>query len=159
MLSTITFLVLLSVGHIQAIPIADESCDVQIYHQPTPCDGSLVVPYSCESATANLTGTRFESCDTIHFTWAYPLNNLTIIIATTYTQQRQPYAINIDNGFFKVYPLPIYRILDGQETEITTTDDVIVQKSDSNYEVILKFQAQTTVSYYISHIYYNVTQV
>ncbi len=159
MLSTIGFLVLLSVGLIQAIPIADESCDVQIYEQFAPCDGSISVPRSCESATANLTATRFESCDKVHVTWAYPMNNLTIIIATPQTRQHQPYAIHFDNRNFKLYPLPIYRILDGKETEIITTDDVIVQNSDSNYQIILKFQAETTISYYVSFIHYNVTQV
>jgi hypothetical protein len=118
----------------------------------------IIVPRSCTSATASLATTDFKSCDKVDFSWAYPLNNLTIIIETPFTQRHQPYSIHIDNRQFKLYPLPIYRILDGKETEIKTTDDVIVEKSDSNYQIIVKLQAETTISYYVFFFHYNVTK-
>lgn len=159
MTSTSMFLLLLSIGLAQAIPIGDEPCKAQINNSSGPCNGMIRVPYSCKSAIADLTTTGFKSCDTVDFSWAYPLNNLTIFVVTPFTQQHQPYAIHVDNRPFKEYPMPIYRILDGKETEIKTTDDLIVEKSDSNYQVVLKFQAQTSVSYYLSFIRYNTTKL
>jgi hypothetical protein len=156
MLSTILFLVLLSIGFIQAIPAVDESCKVQIYNWEGPCAGLIIVPKTCTSATADLSTTKFESCDRVDLTWSYPMNNLTIIVETPYTKQHQPYTINIDNINFKLYPLPIYRIEDGHERQIKTTADVIVEKSDSNYQVIMKLQAESTIGYYLSFFRYNV---
>src|SRR5689334_7785285 len=107
MLSTIIFLVLLSIGLVQVMPIVDESCKVQIYDGSTTCSGLIVASRSCNESTANLSKTRFELCDAVDLTWSYPMNNLTIIVETPFTQQHQPYAININNGFFKEYPLGI----------------------------------------------------
>jgi hypothetical protein len=159
MLSPIIFFVLLSTGLVQAVPFADESCEAQIYNSSSSCSGLITVPRSCQSATANLATTGFKSCDAVDFSWAYPIDNLTIIIETPFTRQHQPYAIHIDNKQFKAYPLPIYRILDGHETEIKTRDDIIVEKSDSKYQIILKLQAETTVSYYVFFFRYNVTKI
>lgn len=157
MLSTISFFVFLSIGIAQAIPTVNDSCEVQIYNTGSPCAGLINVPRTCQSATADLATTTYKSCDAVDITWAYPIDNLTIIVETPFTQRQQSYAIHIDNRYFKEYPLPIYRIIDGHETEIKTTDDTIVQKSDSNYQVIMKLQAETTISYYISIFRYNVT--
>lgn len=153
------FLLLLSIGLAQAIPIEDEPCKAQIYNSSGSCSGMIRAPYTCKSTIADLATTGFESCDTVDFSWAYPLNNLTIFVVTPFTQHRQPYAIHFDNRPFKEYPMPIYRILDGKETEIKTMDDFIVEKSDPNYQVVLKFQAQTSVSYYLSFIRYNTTKL
>ena len=131
----------------------------RLYDSSTPCHGIISVPGSCTSATARLATTTLKSCDAVGINWGYPMNNLTIIIETPFTQQRQPYAIHIDNWFFKLYPLPMYRILDGKETEIKITDDPIVQKSDSNYQVIIKLQADTTIGYYLAIFNYNATKV
>jgi len=155
MLLTISFLVLLSVGFIQAIPIVDESCKVQIYDGSGPCAGTIWIPNGCTSATADLATTKYESCDAVDLTWAYPRNNLTIIVETPYTKQHQPYAISIDNIHFKQYPLPIYRIEDGHERQVKTAADVIVEKSDSNYQVIMKLEGEP-VGYYLSFFRYNV---
>jgi hypothetical protein len=56
------------------------------------------------------------------------------------------YAIYLNNQqhkTFKRYAVKISRIINGQETELISTDDVIVQNSDSNHQVILKFQGLT----------------
>ncbi|CAF5015194.1 unnamed protein product, partial [Rotaria sp. Silwood1] len=65
---------------------------------------------------------------------------------TPFTQERQPYAIRLNNEQlkqFKDYDVRIYRILNGQETQLISSDQVIVQNSDSNYQIILKFQGPT----------------
>ena len=56
-----------------------------------------------------------KSCTEVNLSWDYPTNNLTIIIETPFTQQHQPYAVNLDNYWlFGVQP---YRILNGKEIE------------------------------------------
>lgn len=84
---------------------------------------------------------------------------MTFTIETPYTQERQPYAIEIDNKQIKTYSLPMYRILDGQEIELNSTHDVIVEKSDSNYQVQIKFRAPSTLTYFTFPFPYNVTKL
>ncbi|CAF0909595.1 unnamed protein product [Rotaria sp. Silwood1] len=157
MFSTIIFLVLLPVGLIQATPITKESCEARVLDSSDPCWSSVVVPRSCESATLNLGMTRFKSCNKVGLMWSYPLHNLTVTIETLFTEKRQPYAINIDNSLIKDYSIGIYRIIDGHETEVKSKDDVIVQNSDSNYQIILKFQGPSTIYYYGFPFNYDVT--
>ncbi|CAF1006880.1 unnamed protein product [Rotaria sordida] len=137
----------------------DESCEATVLDSSDPCWSSIVVPRSCESATFNLGTMRFKLCTKVGFMWSYPLHNLTVTIETPFTQKRQPYAINIDNSLIKDYSIRIYRIIDGHETEVKSMDDVIVQDSDSNYQIILKFQGPSTIYYYGFPFNYNVTEL
>ncbi|CAF3997688.1 unnamed protein product, partial [Rotaria sp. Silwood1] len=91
--------------------------------------------------------------------WAYPMNNFTIIIEAPFTQQLQSYSIAIDNALIKESDIRVYRILDGREIEVKSTGDVIVQNSDSNYQVILKFQAPSTIGLYVLPFNYKVTKL
>ena len=65
---------------------------------------------------------------------------MTLIIETPYTQARQPYRISLDNSLIMEDVLHVYRIINNQETDVTTLDDQLVQSSDSNYQIMLKFQ-------------------
>jgi hypothetical protein len=158
MLSTITFLVVLSISFIQVIPITSESCKAQILDSSNPCSSSVIVSRSCDTATLNLGETRFKTCTEVRLFWSYPMNNLTVTVETPFTQQHQPYTINIDNRLIKDYSVGIYRILNGQEIHVKSVDDVIVQNSDSNYQIILKFQAEKTITYYGFPFMYKVTK-
>ncbi|CAF1402044.1 unnamed protein product [Adineta ricciae] len=79
-------------------------------------------------------------CATVSVMWYYPRDNLTLTIETCFTKKQRPYGIEIDNDeLLKGIP-HVYRILGGQETEITTTAKSIIQKSDNNFQVVLKLQ-------------------
>ncbi|CAF1229440.1 unnamed protein product [Rotaria sordida] len=87
------------------------------------------------------------------------MNNFTIIIETPFTQQLQPYSVAIDNGLIKGSDIRVYRILDGREIEVKSTGDFIVQNSDSNYQVILKLQAPSTIGLYVLPFSYKTTKL
>jgi hypothetical protein len=49
----------------------------------------------------------------------------------------------------------VYRVFNNEETEITTQDAKLIQYSDSNYQVILKFQGPSHLSLYGVNINYD----
>jgi hypothetical protein len=157
MLSTMIFLVLLSIVFVEGTSIPNESCEAQISSWPDPCTGTIIVSRSCESATLHFEMTPFKLCDSIYLMWSYPLNNLTMIIETSFTQRHQSYSIGLKN--LTEYDIRKYLILNGKEIEIKSTEDIIVLHSDSNYQIKLKLQAETTISYYGFPISYNVTKI
>ncbi|CAF1170087.1 unnamed protein product [Didymodactylos carnosus] len=83
------------------------------------------------------------------------MNNLTVTIGTHYTQQRKPFTLYLDNRLGE-YIQHIYRVHDGQETEITSKDETIIQYSDTNYQVILKLQEAETIGPYVAFVNYRV---
>ncbi len=79
---------------------------------------------------------------------------------TTYlpfTQRHQLYSIGLKN--LHDYDIQKYLIVNGKEIQIKSTEDIIVLHSDSNYQIKLKLQAETTISYYGFPISYNVTKI
>ncbi len=156
MFSTLIFLVLLSIGFVRSTPITNESCEAQVSSWPDPCTGTLIVSRSCESASFHFEPTPYKLCDAIYFMWSYPLNNLTLIIETSFTQRHQSYSILLRN--LPDYDIRKYIIVNGKETEIKSMEEIIVLHSDSDYQIQLKLQADTTISYYGFPIFYNVTK-
>ena len=156
MLSRILFLVLLSTGFVQGASVIDEQCEGQISAWSDPCTGAIIVPRSCLSAIVYLEMTPFKSCDALYFMWSYPMNNLTMIIETPFTPHHQSYSVHLSNP--QGYDIRKYLIVNGHEVEIKSTEDIIVLNSDSNYQIRLKLQAETTISYYGFPIAYNVTK-
>jgi hypothetical protein len=73
---------------------------------------------------------------------------LTAIIDTPFTEKKQAYKLFIENEQLQPYISHVYRILDGRETEVTTTNKTLIQYSDANYQVILKFEGPPTLYYY-----------
>lgn len=65
---------------------------------------------------------------------------MTYVIETSHTQAHQAYTISLANSPLMQDGARVYRIINNQETDVTTSDARIVQLSDSNYQVILKFQ-------------------
>ena len=157
MLSAVSFLVLLSIGLIQTATIGQESCEAEVYNSTAPCTGLIRTPHSCNESTVHIAKTSFKSCNAVDLTWMYPINNLTVIIETPYTQQHQSYALHINNRQIRWSDFSLYRILNGHETQIKSIADIVIQQSDANDQVILKFQAETTISVYILPINYNAT--
>ncbi|CAF1434538.1 unnamed protein product [Adineta ricciae] len=98
-------------------------------------------------------------CATVSVMWYYPRDNLTLTIETSFTKKQRPYGIEIDNDeLLKGIP-HVYRILDGQETEITTTVKSIIQKSDNNFQVVLKLQGPPKLVALHADINYKVIEI
>jgi hypothetical protein len=95
----------------------------------------------------------------LKFFWSYPKRNLTLIIETPFTQKQQTYAIRVNIGAIQPSISHIYRLLEDQETEVIFHDDTFTEKSDSNYQVVLKFEGPPTLQYYGVFINYNITQI
>jgi hypothetical protein len=157
MASLFTFVGLLSIGLAYSIPVERKSCEAKVFDSPGSCQSRIYLPKPCDSATLNLDVTNLKSCTEVNLSWDYPTNNLTMIIETPFTQQHQPYAINLDN--YWLFGIQTYRILNGKEIQVKSNDKVIVENSDSNYQVILKLQAPPTLSVYVLFFNYNVIKV
>lgn len=104
------------------------------------CAADISAPFGCKSTVLNFTNTGFAQCQGVNFFYASGANNMTLIIETSFTQQRQPYYLSLANSPIMEIILHVYRIIDNQEIDITTRNATLVQKSDSNYQIILKFQ-------------------
>ncbi|CAF1452002.1 unnamed protein product, partial [Didymodactylos carnosus] len=130
-----------------------ETCTATVWDSGTgPCRAAIQTDLECSNSALDIGQTKYVTCDAVQFSWSYPMNNLTITIGTQYTYQRKPFTLYLDNR-----GQTIYRIHDGgQETEITSRDKVIIQYSDANYQIILKFQEADTIGPYLGFINYKV---
>ncbi|CAF1363336.1 unnamed protein product [Rotaria sordida] len=152
-LSSIVLLLLISVIIVENSVI--KSCKAQVDKLDT-CMSVVQFPGDCNSGIVNMTDTDYEKCITMSFFWSYPLHNLTLIIKTPFTQQHQLYAIHLDNEQIMSAVSHVYRIFNNQEIDVTTKDKTLTQYSDSNYEIILKFQGPDRVHRYGVNIDYKV---
>ena len=113
------------------------NAEVDRYSQ---CTADISAPWGCTSTVLNYTNTTFAQCQGVNFFYTTAANNMTLIIETSFTQQRQSYYLRLANSAIMEIILHVYRIIDNQEIEITTNNATLIQKSDSNYQVILKLQ-------------------
>lgn len=166
MQSSLLFSVLLVAASMESIvlgiPVTDdftqESCDVRFTTYDT-CSGTLSVSRSCKASMFNLTDSfTSELCTWTNFFWSYPTNNLTIIIETPFTKKQQNYEIRFENDQMKAAIEHVYRLIDGKEIDVTTDEKTLIQKSDSNYQIILKLQAPPELIAYGVYLVYEVVQ-
>lgn len=140
------FLILLTVATGYIAPTIDfnlkDPCKANV-DRYSPCTATISAPTGCISTVLNYTDTIFAQCNGVNFFWSQGDNNMTFIIETAYTQTHQAYNISLANSPLIQGDLHVYRVNNGQEIEITTRDDKIFQISDSNYQIILKFQGPT----------------
>ncbi len=153
-----SFLILLFASTVHARTITDDSCETHINKLDT-CWAIVSFSGDCYSSNVNLTNTEYAKCISNIFFWSYPLNNMTLIIETEFTQQHQSYTIHLDNEQLMSTVTNVYRILNNQEKEITTKDKILIQNSDSNYQIILKFQGPTHLGRYGVNIDYKSIQM
>ncbi|CAF0769905.1 unnamed protein product [Adineta steineri] len=148
-------LVLISVVHSGTIRDInnDSSCETHIDKLDT-CKAIISFSGDCYSSTVDISKTEYAKCLTNSFFWSYPLNNMTLIIGTQFTQQQQPYTILIDNEQVISTVSHVYRIINDKETEVTTQEKSLKQHSDTNYQIILKFQGPTKLGRYGVNINY-----
>jgi len=149
----------LIVGIVHALPISSDSCESSIIQQHT-CNIRVIVPRECKSPTLNLTGSNVStSCSSVEIYWKYPMNNLTVIIETPFTEKHQPYSIRLQNQQLKTQISHIYQVCKSSaHTELKSQDDIITVKSNEDYQIILEFQAPTKFIFFGAFIKYDVIE-
>ncbi|CAM2723715.1 unnamed protein product [Rotaria socialis] len=88
--------------------------------------------------------------------WHYAHDDMTLIIETPFTQQRQRYTISLGVERLKSNVARATQIIDDKETDVNMNDSHVTLNCDSNYQVILKFYIESTL--YIIWIKYDVIQ-
>jgi hypothetical protein len=132
---------------VHAAPLNDTFCDLHIVEEIS-CYIRVSFAHGCNSSTLTLDNSKFAKlCSSVSLFWSYPTNNLTTIIETPYTQPRQPFTIHLHSRQLKPQISHIYRLSQGQENERKTIGNTMIERSDSNYQIILKFQAATTLTF------------
>lgn len=109
---------------------------------------ATVMTDGCENSTLDLQHTEFADCESVHFFWSYPQHNFTMIIASPFTAQKNAFTVYLENRAVRAGVNQIFRVYKGQETDVTTSDDVLVQHSDTDYLCILKFVAPENLQRY-----------
>ena len=84
---------------------------------------------------------------------------MTFIVETPFTQSKQGYILYIDNVQLAQGISRVFRIFNNQETEVTTRGDKLIQYSDANYQIILKFEGPKQLSRYGVVIDYKTVQM
>ncbi|CAF1123352.1 unnamed protein product [Rotaria sordida] len=120
-----------------------------------PCDGYLSTDSRCNNSFLNIANTPFCVCSNVSLFWNYPMQNLTITIeAANYAKLKQPYTVSLNDAF----NFPVYRVYpNGKEVLISRrTATPVAQRSDENYQVVLKFQGPKRLTFYGASIEYQV---
>ncbi|CAF3745033.1 unnamed protein product [Rotaria sp. Silwood1] len=121
-------------------------------------EATVGFPNDADSRVLNLANTELtDSPDSVHIFWSYPAGVMTLIIETPYTKQYQPYTISLDTEHMRSSIEHIYRLLDGQKIEIPINNAKSIQKSDSNYQVILEFHGPPQMKTYGVNINYDIS--
>ncbi|CAF3571103.1 unnamed protein product [Rotaria sp. Silwood1] len=133
------------------------SSDTIYFQIQEPGKATVGFENHADSRVLNLANTELaQTPDSIEIFWSYPTGTMTLIIETPYTKQHQPYTISLHAEHLKPSIEHIYRLLDGKQTEIPMNDTNIVQKSDSNYQVILQLQGSPQMKTYGVYIKYDI---
>lgn len=156
---TIFFLAIFnSANVINAGALNNDSC-VPYTYQYNPCYATVAFDFQCPTSTLDLGQYQnLTACSSVELFWSYPMNNFTIVFQTLWTEQHQPYTIRLQARSLKPQIRHLYRINEGVEKEVKIRGKVIREKSDKNYQVILKFQAPKRLQFYGVFIEYNVVK-
>ncbi|CAF1391948.1 unnamed protein product [Adineta ricciae] len=144
------------VSFARAQTLINDSCESHVDKLST-CAGTISFSGVCYSSKIELRDTQYVKCANVDFFWSYPLNNMTLVIETPFTQKRQRFTVSLKTQPLQGAVSHVYRIIDDQETDVTTREPVLTQDSDANYQVILKFQGPTHLSRYGVEIQYEST--
>jgi hypothetical protein len=148
-----SFLILFLAWTAHARIITDDNCGTYVNKLDT-CMATISFSGNCPSNNVSLSNTEYANCTSNYFFWSYPLYNMTLTIETLFTHQHQHYTISLDNEELRGAISKVFRIINNEEKEVTTHDKTLIQNSDSNYQIILKFQGPTHLSRYGVNINY-----
>lgn len=81
---------------------------------------------------------------------------MTLVLDSPFTGSQQKYQMSFDNQQIMSAVSHVYRIIDGEEIDVTTTEPKLIQTSDDNYQIILKFEGPTSLTRYGLNIVYDV---
>ncbi|UJR20007.1 hypothetical protein I4U23_023141 [Adineta vaga] len=152
---SVFFVTLIIISHVYSI---EDSCGAG-FNLYSGCSGTITTSRDCKTSKLNLGNTTITTCNPVGLFWSYPTDNLTLTIETLFTKEHRAYKIVIDNKQLSGAISHVYRIINGKETEVTTTDEKLFQTSDTNYQVILKLQGPPTIYYYGVFIDYQVIEI
>ena len=140
--------------------VGQDPCKPRVTEK-SKCYLDLYVNSQCKAAVIRFAGTDLtKSCDSVNMFWNYPINNLTLIIDTPYTANKQAYAIRLNTGglsstFFRIYQVQKNSICKA----LKSRKGVITAKCDQDYQVGLKFQGPKYISLFGVFIQYSVVRV
>ncbi|CAF4939471.1 unnamed protein product [Rotaria sp. Silwood1] len=138
-----------------AAPVSNDVCKANFFDQGT-CEIGVGTSSSCQTSTLNLAESKLASCNSGSIFWNYPVNTLIVTIVTPYTQKRQPFFIRLDNEQMKLAISRVCQVSPQGSAELQPIGNIITAKSDSNYQVVLKFEAPSTLRFYGVFIKYTV---
>ncbi|CAF3957747.1 unnamed protein product, partial [Rotaria sp. Silwood1] len=76
------------------------------------------------------------------------MNTLIVTFETPFTQKRQPFSIRLDNEQLKLAITRVCQVSPQGSTELQPIGNIITAKSDSNYQVVLKFEGPPQLTFY-----------
>jgi hypothetical protein len=71
-----------------------------------------------------------------------------MILASPFTAQKKAFTVYLQNQEVRSGVNKIFRVDKGRETDVTTSDNILVQQSDEDYLCILKFVAPEVLQRY-----------
>ncbi|CAF2863196.1 unnamed protein product [Rotaria sp. Silwood2] len=138
-----------------AAPVSNAVCKANFFDQGT-CDIRVGTPSSCQKSTLNLAESKLASCKSGSIFWSYPMNTLIVTIETPFSQKRQPFSIRLENEQMKLAISRVCQVSPQGSTELQPIGNIITAKSDSNYQVVLKFEAPPKLTFFGVLIKYTV---
>ncbi|CAF4704228.1 unnamed protein product [Rotaria sp. Silwood2] len=138
-----------------AAPVSNDVCKANFFDQGT-CDIGVGTSSSCQESTLNLAESKLASCKSGSIFWSYPMNTLIVTIETPFSQKRQPFSIRLENEQMKLAISRVCQVSPQGSTELQPIGNIITAKSDSNYQVVLKFEAPPKLTFFGVLIKYTV---
>ncbi|CAF1281737.1 unnamed protein product [Rotaria sordida] len=136
-----------------AAPVSNDACQAKFDNRDT-CRIGVMADFSCLISTLNLAETNLASCNSGSIFWSYPSNTLKVTFKTLFTQKRQPFSIRLDTEEIMLAVSRVCQVSPEASFELQPVGNIIIAKSDSNYEVVLKFEAPPRWKFYGRNINY-----
>ncbi|CAF4096520.1 unnamed protein product [Rotaria sp. Silwood2] len=140
---------------IYAAPVNNDICKANFFDEGI-CDIGVSVPGSCQESTLNLAQSKLVSCNSGSIFWNYPMNTLIVTFETPFTQKRQSFSIRLNKQQINQAISRVCQVSPNGSSELKPIGNIITAKSDSNYQVVLKFEAPSTMRFYGVFIKYSV---
>ncbi|CAF1532468.1 unnamed protein product [Rotaria sordida] len=133
------------------------SSNMRYFNISEPGKATAALENDAETQVLNLVHTELaQSPDSVQLFWSYPTKIMSSITERPFTEQRRPYTVSLHAESLRRPIKNVYRVLNGQQTEIPISNGNIIQQSNSDYQVILQFQAPPNITTYGTYIKYDI---